>query len=168
MSVFTLLNSTFSDISFTKNYVSFAELVFDAFIYLTLIANLIKSKASIHTYGSLLQTVEVNAIAAGDRACRLLSLRARHANSRTTVIVSSPRWRKMESKIESPWREVERCKPCCSPGLISWCRAAVQCVASSCNLIVLSILRVTHIEPFTEYICRSIDFRWPSSNYRKP
>lgn len=90
-SVFTLLNSTFSDISFTKNYVSFAKLVFDAFIYLTLIVNLIKSKASIHTYGSLLQTVEVNAIAAGDRACRLLSLRARHANSRTTVIVSSPR-----------------------------------------------------------------------------
>lgn len=91
MSVFTLLNSTFSDISFIKNYMSFAELVSDDLIYLTLIVNLIKSKAPIHTYGSLLQTVEVNAIAAGDRACRLLSLRARHANSRTTVIVSSPR-----------------------------------------------------------------------------
>lgn len=37
-----------------------------------------------------------------------LSLHAWHANSRSTVIVSSPRWRKMESKIESPWREVER------------------------------------------------------------
>lgn len=101
------------------------------------------------------------------KAHKLLSLHARHANSRSTVIVSSPRWRKMESKIESPWREVESGRPRGSPGLISSCRAAVQCVASSCSLIVPSILRVTYIEPFTEYMCRPLDFRWSSSNYRK-
>lgn len=71
---------------------------------------------------------------------KLLSLHT-YANSRSTVIVSSPRWRKMESKIESPWREMERGKPCGSPGLISSCQAVVQCVDSSYNFnCVLNIV----------------------------